>query len=111
VGAFVCAVDALRTGRIPADLRAALYRALLLVPGIEVTDTRDPQDGTRRIVLACDDGARHNAIFIDPANGQFAGERRILTRGMRGLKAGTLTTSTTVSVATVDTIGQVPAGA
>jgi len=108
-GPFVYAADALRSGRVPADLRAALYRALSLLPGIEITETQD-QNGAPRISLAIDDGARRNEIFIDPDNGQFAGERTTLTCDTRGLKTGTVTTSTTVSVAIVGAMDQVPAG-
>jgi hypothetical protein len=110
VGPFVYAADALRSGRVPADLRAALYRALLLLPGIEVGEA-DDQDGTRRIALAVDDGVQRNETFIRSADGQFAGERATLTRDVRGLKAGTVTTNTAVSVAIVDTLGQLPADA
>jgi hypothetical protein len=109
-GAFVYAADALRTGRVPADLRAGLYRALLLLPGVE-TGEADDQGGTRRICLAVDDGVRRNEIFISSADGQFAGERATLTRDVRGLAAGTVTTDTAVRVAIVDVLGQLPADA
>lgn len=110
MGPFVYADDALRTGRVPADLRAALYRALLLLPGVEIGEA-DDQDGTRRICLAVDDGVRRNEIFISSADGQFAGERATLTRDVRGLAAGTVTTDTVVSVALVGALGQLPADA
>ncbi len=110
VGPFVYAADALRTGRVPADLRAALYRALLLLPGIEVGEA-DDQDGPRHILLAVDDGVRCNEILISSTDGQFAGERATLTRDVRGLTAGTVTTDTAVRVAIVDALGQLPADA
>ena len=110
VGPFVYAADALRTGRVPADLRAALYRALLLLPGFE-TGEADDQDGTRLIWLAVDDGVRRNEIFISAADGQFAGERATLIRDVRGLTSGTVTTDTAVRVAIVDALGQLPADA
>jgi hypothetical protein len=108
-GPFVYAADALRTGRVPADLRAALYRALLL-PGVEIGEA-DDQDGTRHISMAVDDGVRRNEIFISSADGQFAGERATLTRAVRGLTAGTVTTDTAVRVAIVDVLGRLPADA
>jgi hypothetical protein len=76
---FAYAADALRSGRVPADLRAALYRALLLLPGIKITEAPD-QDGAPRIALAIDDGARRNEIFIDPDN-----EASLLSRGLLGV--------------------------
>lgn len=110
VGPFVYAADALRTGRVPADLRAALYRALLLLPGVEIIEA-DDQEGTRHISLAADDGVRRNEIFISSADGQFAGERATLTGDVRSLTAGTITTDTAVRVAIVDALGQLPADA
>ena len=109
-GPFVYAADALRTGRVPADLRAALYRALLRLPGIEIGEA-DDQDGRQHICLAVDDGVRRNEIFVSSADGQFAGERAALTRDVRGLTAGTVTTDTAVRVAIVDAVGQPSADA
>lgn len=106
-GAFMYAVDALRSGRVPADLRAGLYRALLLIPGVTTTEAGD-QGEVPRISLSLDDGVRRTEIFISAIDGQFAGQRDTLTRHTRELRAGTVTTSTTVRVATVDALGEVP---
>jgi hypothetical protein len=108
-GAFVYAADALRSGRVPADLRAALYRAMLLIPGVTISEAGDPGQ-VPRISLSLADGMRRSEIFISGSDGQFAGERDTLTRDTRELKAGTVRKSTTIRVATVDTPGQLPAG-
>jgi hypothetical protein len=76
-GVLTYAVDALSTWLVPADLRAALYRALLL-PAITMTETA--ADGRHCVSLVLDDGARRTDLLIDSANGQFAGLRRTLTR-------------------------------
>jgi hypothetical protein len=109
IGAFVYATDALRTGLVSADLRAALCRALLMLPGAQITEPDDKNEG--RISLSIDDGFRRREIFLSGADAQFAGERCTVTRDMPDLKAGTVTTSTVVSMATVDRIGQVPSPA
>jgi RNA polymerase sigma-70 factor (ECF subfamily) len=37
--------DLLRTGLVPADLRASLYKAAALIPGVTITDTQATLDG------------------------------------------------------------------
>jgi hypothetical protein len=107
---FDYATDLLRTGRVPADLRSALYKMLAAVPGIEKVDTMANLDGRVGVALGIeDDNSRHD-IVIDPDTGQFIGERDVLTEdGDTGLKKGTVLTSSSVSVATADGLGVVPA--
>jgi hypothetical protein len=104
-GAFAYAADALRTGLVPADLRGALYRALLMLPGAQITEPTDTGKG-QDISLSTDDGHARTEILITSANGQFSGERSTVTRDTGDLKAGTVTQSTTVTITTVDSIGQ-----
>ena len=49
--AFVTIADGLRTGIVPADPRAALYKAAALIPGVTVTDREATIDGRRGIAL------------------------------------------------------------
>jgi hypothetical protein len=100
-GAFVYATDLLRTGLAPADLRTALYRALGVMPATQVTEPPDMAEG-QDLALSIDDGHRRLEIFLDRSNGQFSGERSTIVRDMHGLKAGTVTTSSVVSITTVD---------
>lgn len=111
LGVVTYAVDALRSGLVPADVRAALYRALLLVPGMSIDEPASNLDGRRGVALAVDDGRYRREIIIDAGRGQFIGERDTLTRDepLRGLVTGTVTTSTAVTTATVPTIGTPPA--
>lgn len=110
IGAFAYAADALRTGLVPADLRAALYRALLILPDAQITEPADTEKG-QDIALSADDGHHRSEIFITSANGQFAGERSTVTRDTGDLKTGTVTQSTAVTITTVDSIGQMPPSA
>jgi|GEM_PF-561934 len=107
---LVYAADALRTGLLPADLRAALYRALALVPALRVTEDVANLDGQRGIALGMDtDGERHD-IIIDPGTGAFIGERQTATRDIGGLPAGTAGSSTSLRTSVVDEIGATPSG-
>lgn len=104
----VTVADVLRTGLVPADLRAALYRALAKVPGLQVTEefaNLDGQKGTAFGISA--KGMRHDVI-IDPATGQFIGERQVTEESFDGIPAGTPTEYTSVTTAVVDGMGIEP---
>lgn len=107
-GALVYALDALRTGLIPADLRAALYQALLKLPGMAAVDGATNLDGSAAVALVHNDGTLRTEAFIDPTNGHFIGERDTVT-GRGHLPSGTVTASTAVHRVTVDTVGARPA--
>jgi hypothetical protein len=109
-GVFTYATDALRTGLVPAGLRAVFYQALLLLPATQIADV--PGDGVgQHVSLRHDDGTVLREIFIETANGQFAGERATLTSATHELPAGSVTTCTAVSIATLDAAGQEPSSA
>lgn len=106
---FSGAVDALRTCLVPAELRSALYHALAGLDG--VTLAPDPVDvgGRACLVLVHDAGRTRTELMIDPADGQFAGERDVLRMDARcGLPAGTLVAETAVRTAVVDELGETP---
>jgi hypothetical protein len=107
----VYALDALRTGLVPASTRAALYDALLLVPGMVLEDNAENADGQPGIALVMADGVYRIEIVIDPATGRFIGERETLISDNReiGLPAGTVIKSTAVATAVVNEIGALPA--
>jgi RNA polymerase sigma-70 factor (ECF subfamily) len=75
----VAVADVLRSGRVPADLRASLYRVLTTVPGVRITATRATVLGRPGIALGrleTVDGRRQE-IVVDPLTGQFVGERYV----------------------------------
>lgn len=107
--ALVWIADTLRTGRVPADLRAALYRAAAGIPGVEITEQVANLDGRTGISIGrveTVDGTRQD-IIIDPATGSLIGEREVLVREALGLPAGTTTAFTAVTTSVVDSA---PAG-
>ncbi|HVL84905.1 MAG TPA: hypothetical protein VM367_11565 [Pseudonocardia sp.] len=107
-GPFTAAVDALRTCTVPADLRAALYGALVGLPAVRLGEITDA-DGNACAALVHDAGATRTELLVDPVDGQYAGERDTLRRDSTcGLTAGTVIASTSVRTAVVDAIGVLP---
>ena len=105
---LVYAADALRSGLIPADLRAALYRALARLPGLEITEQVANLDGRKGTAYGISDGDTRQEIIIDPVTGEFIGERETTARDLDGLKAGTVMSYASVTTAVVDRAGVRP---
>jgi len=104
--AFVYVADLLRSGVVPADLRAALYRVLATVPGVEVTSSRatiGDSSGVGLGIFEATDGTRQE-IVVDPANGDLIGERYVAIESRDGIPAGTVTGTTTWTRTLVDAV-------
>ena len=97
--------DALRTGVIPADLRAALYKAAALIPGVTVADKQATIDGRTGVAIGIPspDGGSRQETIIDPTTGLLIGERNVLLKDYPGFPAGTVTTWTSVRTSVVNT--------
>jgi hypothetical protein len=93
----------LRSGLVPGDLRAALYRALASVPGMRITDGLANLDGRTGVAF----GGNGRDIIIDPATGQFIGTRTI-DDGTQGTPKGTVLDSSSLVTGVVDRVGDVP---
>jgi hypothetical protein len=107
---FARAVGCLRSGLVPADLRAALYAALVTLPAVSVDENAADLDGNPRVALVHDDGPTRTELLVDPVDGSFAGECDTLRTASRlGLAAGTVVLVTTVVSTVVDTLGGLPA--
>ncbi|MEU4762370.1 CU044_5270 family protein [Actinosynnema sp. NPDC023794] len=107
---FAYAADALRSGLVGKDVRAAIYQALTRIGGLEVTEERANLGGRVGIALGVDDGERRREIIIDPETGRFIGERVVATDDVQDFEAGTVLEFTAVSTGVVDAIGVKPAG-
>ncbi len=77
----VYARDALRSGLLPAAVRASLYRALGYIDNLEVSDRAVNLDGKTGVALSTDDGKVREEIIIDPTTGDYIGGRTIGTTG------------------------------
>ena len=107
---FARAAGALRSGLVPADLRAALYAALTALPAVTLDEDTTDCAGNPRLALVHDDGPTRTELIIDPVDGTFAGERDTLRTASRlGLAAGTVVLCTSVTTSVVDTLGGLPA--
>ena len=101
--AFVTIADGLRTGAVPADLRAAMYRAAALIPGVTVNDRQATVDGRTGVAIGLpfEDTSRHD-IIIDPATGLVIGEQHVLLKDFPDARAGTVSEWTSVKTSVVD---------
>lgn len=95
---------------VPADLRSALYRALTRIDGLTLTPGTANLDGRSGTALGIDDSSSRTEIIVDPATGEFIGEREIALHDYQDRPAGTVTGYTSVRSAVVDAIGAAPAG-
>ncbi|MEU4243343.1 CU044_5270 family protein [Actinoplanes sp. NPDC026619] len=102
---LVYAADALRGGLLPADLRAALYRALARLPALTVTERTTTLDGRTGTALGIVAAGERREIVIDPVTGAFIGERTVLTETRDGVPAGTVVASSSVTYRVVRTAG------
>lgn len=101
----VYVADTLRTGLVPADLRAALYRVLAKVPGLEITEEVANLDGVKGTAYGISANGRRHDVIVDPRTGQFIGERQITEDGFDGIPAGTVMEYTSVTTAVAPAIG------
>jgi hypothetical protein len=102
--------DVLRSGLVPADLRAALYRALGKVPGLQITEEIANLDDQKGMAFGIDDGGQRHDVIIDPATGQFIGERQVSTEDFEYLPKGVVMGYTSVTTTVVDGMGVKPTG-
>ena len=105
---FTYLTDALRTGLVPADLRAACYEVMARLPGLTITERAANLDGRHGIALGISDGTEVNEIIINPVTGTFVGERSRTTEASTsdGLPAGATLSFTAVEQRVVDHIGR-----
>lgn len=106
---FSAATQALMSGMLPPDVRAALYQVMADIPGVRLTDDAADLAGRKGVAftLGSDDRYRQE-IILDPKTGEFIGERDVLTKEFRGLEPGTVVAYTAMRTAVVDEMGQRP---
>lgn len=97
--------ELLSTPGIPADLRAALYKAMALVPGVKIIEGQATLDGRTGVALGRTDSARPSIsleVIIDPNTGLLIGERTVTLLKDGVVPAGTTTSWTSVETSVVD---------
>jgi RNA polymerase sigma-70 factor (ECF subfamily) len=102
--ALTTIASSLRTGVIPADLRAAMYKAAALIPGVVVADKQATLDGRRGVALGVSwaEGKFREDIIVDPATGLLIGERTMYLVAESGIPANTAASWTAVKTSVVD---------
>lgn len=111
-GALRSAREALQSGQYPAEVRATMFRALALLPGLVVTDKRANLDGKEGVALGMKYFDDFTEIIIDPVNGDFIGGRETVAEDLPeekgGLEKGTVRSSSAVTSKVVDSLGARP---
>ncbi|MEA5365015.1 CU044_5270 family protein [Amycolatopsis sp., V23-08] len=108
---FHYGIEILRSGMMPASLRPAWYRALAMIPGIQVLAAETNLDGRAGVALGLDDRHELTQLIIDPVTGQFIGERTIAGAQPNEpwIKPGTELGASAITTAVADRIGVAPA--
>lgn len=103
--ALVFIADLLRTGIVPADLRAALYKAAAMIPGVAITEGQANLNGRTGVAIGHTDssGIGRKEIIIDPKTGQLIGEREVLNQAYQVIPAGTAIAWTAIETSVSDT--------
>lgn len=101
---WVRMTDLLRTGEVPADLRAALYKAIALIPGVQLIDDHAALDGRTGVALGRVEPTRGTRpeIIIDPRTGLLIGERTVTLIQRGEIPPGTVIGSTSVRTTVVN---------
>ncbi|MFI5085719.1 MAG: CU044_5270 family protein [Actinomycetales bacterium] len=102
--ALITIADTLRTGVIPADLRAALYKSAALIPGVTMVERQATLDGRTGVAIGIEipGGGGRQDIIIDPATGLLIGEREVMLKSTAEFPAGTATSWTAIRTSVVD---------
>ena len=88
---FVQATDALRSGLLPASVRATLYRAMALIDGVVIKDQATNLDGRIGMSFSISTSNQLSETIIDPRTGNFVGERSIALSAVMGVPSGSVT--------------------
>lgn len=102
--ALLFIAEILQSGVVKADLRASLYQAAALIPGVEIVERQATLDGRTGIAIGRVENVDHSRLdlIIDPATGLLIGERRVELEGGWGYPAGTATSWTAITTSVVD---------
>lgn len=106
--ALVYAADALRTGLMPAALRANLLRALTHLPGLDVIDNAADLDGHKGVALGISEDGERQEMILNPDTGEVIGERKVSDSMFAGIPKGTVISYSSVTTAIVGHVGAKP---
>ncbi|WP_102157508.1 CU044_5270 family protein [Zhihengliuella halotolerans] len=101
---FSLAADVLNSRLPDADLRAAIYQALALMPWVEFVDEPAESDGHIGAIIRIvrEDGVVGEDLIIDRDSGMLIGTRSVYLEDADRLEAGTVVGTTTSTIEVVD---------
>lgn len=96
--------------RVPADLRAALFRTLSYLPDVVITEDVRLRDGRTATALGylMDDGRYRHEVLIDPATGRAIGNRNVAVKRFESYRPGQVFTRDLRAEAVVGKLGVRP---
>lgn len=94
----------LRDGATPADVRASLYEAMLLIPSLTLVDAPVEVNGVAATALSVDDTVFpiREQVLIDQTTGALVGMQTVYTMASNGLPAGHVKDSAFYTAEVVD---------
>jgi hypothetical protein len=107
--AFVTIGDLVRESIVPPKVRAALYQAAALIPGVELVANAVDAAGRHGVAVARTHDSWRTELIFDRTTLGFLGERQVLVKSWAGLAPGSVIgTSAVLRSAIVDRPGQLP---
>ena len=108
---FHFGIQFLNSGIMPADLRGPFLRAMAKIDGVKVVEEATTPDGRKGLALGLDSDRERRDLIVDPDKGEIIGERTVAKDDPESpwIKAGTVTSSVSVTTKVADAIGVVPA--
>jgi hypothetical protein len=103
---LVFAAQALERGLLPAPVRATVYRALALLPGLSILEGTRALDGRTGVAVGLPARGARVEIVVDPGTGAYVGRCRVLVTSRDGLPPGTVTDATSLHTGIVSAVGQ-----
>ncbi|ONI78813.1 hypothetical protein ALI144C_29000 [Actinosynnema sp. ALI-1.44] len=98
-----------KPGVAPAGIRANLYRALALTPGLVISDKDAVNlDGRRGVALGIEAEGVKWELLVDPKTGQYIGTRQTQIKAAEGGTPPGTVTSTAVKIGVVEKMGDKP---
>lgn len=88
--------EQLASGVVPAEWRAALYRAAGAIPGATVVEQQATLDGRTGTAIGRTENGVRTDVILDPESGLFIGMRVVNETGNSTIPAGTTTAWTAV---------------
>ena len=105
---LIFAAQSLERGLLPRRVRATVYRALALLPGLEVVDRARTIDGRTGVAVGLRARGALVEIIVQAGTGAYVGRCRILLASQDGLPPGTVTDATSLRTQIVSAVGRRP---